>query len=138
MLKIGALRAKDIRKIVLILYIGRFAPFPPTQLEIRVVLLHKKGDRYIIQNENYLAFSYLYTPIVRIASKFNRRTSDAEDKNLIENVIIVILFLGLSLRNCNCKYIEPTLGENYFTVSELTNHSKIVCMTYLKKIFDYE
>ena len=45
LLKIGILRAKDIRNIVLILYVGAFAPFPPTELEIRVVLLHKRGDR---------------------------------------------------------------------------------------------
>ena len=43
MLKIGTLRAKDIRKIVLILYEGSFTPFSLTQLAIRIVLLHKIG-----------------------------------------------------------------------------------------------
>ena len=45
LLKIGTLRAKDIRKIVLILYEGSFTPFSLTQLAIRIVLLHKIGDR---------------------------------------------------------------------------------------------
>ena len=45
LLKIGTLRAKDIRKIVLFLYVGAFTPFTATQLAIRVVLIHKRGDR---------------------------------------------------------------------------------------------
>ena len=39
MLKIGILSAKGIRKIALILHEGGFAPAPPKQLGIRVVLL---------------------------------------------------------------------------------------------------
>ena len=51
LLKFDTLRAKDIRKIVLILYIGGFTPFPSTQLAIMVILLH-----------HMICLSYSYVP----------------------------------------------------------------------------
>ena len=36
-------KSQGHKKIVLILYEGAFTPFPPTQLEIRIVLLLKEG-----------------------------------------------------------------------------------------------
>ena len=45
LLKIGSLRAKGIKKSsFIILKVGGSAPAPPTQLRIRVVQLHTKGD----------------------------------------------------------------------------------------------
>ena len=38
-------KSQGHKEIVLIFYVGGFAPFPPTQLVIRVVLLRKRGDR---------------------------------------------------------------------------------------------
>ena len=67
-MKIGTLRAKDIRKIALIFYIGCFARAPPTQLRIRVVKREVKIDT-CPDSVRYVGFVDVSTQIISNQSK---------------------------------------------------------------------
>ena len=54
-------------------------------------------------------------------------------------LLVWALELGQNMKSCQKKLpIGPKLCHGKSTVYELTKGSKIGCMTYLKKLFDYE